>query len=101
LPQQSKNNAAAPIVMSNPAIGSGVRATDMVFYDVGSGGEGLPRSSAQFAGVYANTDSYFVGLLNSLHLRDDRVRSRAGLFHAKINNEPEDQFPLRCGCGQW
>jgi outer membrane protein assembly factor BamA len=97
LQKQSKNYAAAPIVVSNPAIGSGVGATGMYFYDVGSGGEGLPRSSAQLVGAYTNTDSYFVGLLNSLHLREDRIRSKAGLFHAKINNEYRDPLGGEAG----
>lgn len=89
-PDKSRNYAAAPIVVSNPSIGSGVGATGMYFYDVGSDRDGQPRSSAQVVGAYTNTDSYFFGLLNSLHMRRDRVRSKAGLFHAKINNDYRD-----------
>ena len=40
--------------------------------------------------LIAHTDSYFVGLLNSLHMHQDQVRSKAGLFHAKINDEFRD-----------
>jgi hypothetical protein len=87
---KSKNYAVAPIVVSNPSIGSGAGATGMVFYDVGGDGDGQPRSSAQMVGAYTHTDSYFVGLLNSLHIRQDQVRSKAGLFHARINNEFRD-----------
>ena len=88
--QKSKNYAAAPIVVSNPAIGSGAGATGMYFYDVGRHEDGAPRSSAQLVGAYTNTDSYFVGILNSLHLLQDQVRSKAGLFHANIKNEFRD-----------
>lgn len=88
--QKGKNYAVAPIVVSNPNIGTGAGATGMFFYDVGGDGEGQPRSSAQLVGAYTHTDSYFVGLLNSLHLRRDQVRSKAGLFHARINNEFRD-----------
>ncbi|MCP3879850.1 MAG: BamA/TamA family outer membrane protein [Sulfitobacter sp.] len=88
--QKSKNYAVAPIVVSNPSIGTGAGATGMYFYDVGSGGEGQPRSSVQLMGAYTHTDSYFAGLMNSLHMLQDRVRSKAGLFHAKINNEYRD-----------
>jgi outer membrane protein assembly factor BamA len=87
---KSKNYAVAPIVVSNPSIGTGAGATGMFFYDVGNVSEGQPRSSAQLVGAYTHTDSYFVGLLNSLHMRQDQVRSKAGLFHATINNEYRD-----------
>jgi len=87
---QNKNYAAAPIVVSNPTIGSGLGATGMYFYDVGSDWDEQPRSSVQLIGAYTNTDSYFAGLLNSLHFMQDRVRSKAGLFHASINNEYRD-----------
>ena len=49
---------------------------------VGSDGDAQPRSSVQLVGAYTHTDSYFVGLMNSLHLLQDQVRSKAGLFHA-------------------
>jgi len=88
--QKSKNYAVAPIVVSNPNIGTGAGATGMFFYDVGGDGEDQPRSSAQLVGAYTHTDSYFVGLLNSLHVLQDQVRSKAGLFHATINNEFRD-----------
>ena len=88
--QQRKNYAVAPIVVSNPSIGTGAGATGMVFYDVGSDRAGQPRSSVQLVGAYTHTDSYFVGLLNGLHMLHDQVRSKAGLFHATINNEFRD-----------
>jgi outer membrane protein assembly factor BamA len=88
--QKSKNYAVAPIVVSNPTIGTGAGATGMFFYDVGSDGDAQPRSSVQLVGAYTHTDSYFVGLMNSLHLLQDQVRSKAGLFHATINNEYRD-----------
>ncbi len=89
-PPKSKNYAVAPIVVSNPSIGTGAGATGMFFYDVGNVREGQPRSSVQLVGAYTHTDSYFVGLLNSLHMRHDQLRSKAGLFHARINNEFRD-----------
>jgi hypothetical protein len=66
--QKSKNYAVAPIVVSNPTIGTGAGATGMFFYDVGSDRDAQPRSSVQLVGAYTHTDSYFVGLMNSLHL---------------------------------
>lgn len=87
---KSKNYAVAPIVVSDPSFGTGAGGTGMFFYDVDSNGDGQPRSSAQLVGAYTNTDSYFVGLLNSLYALQDRVRSNAGLFHATINNEYRD-----------
>jgi len=88
--EEVQNYAAAPIVISNPNIGSGLGATGMVFFDTGEPSEGLPRSSAQIVGAYTNTDSYFAGLLANLHLRQDRIRSKLGVFHAGINNEFRD-----------
>lgn len=85
-----KNFAVAPIVVSNPNIGSGLGATGMYFFDIGEQAEGAPRSSAQIVGGYTNTDSYFVGLLSGLHLRNDRIRCKLGVFHASINNEYRD-----------
>ena len=85
-----KNYAFAPIVVSNPNIGNGIGATGMYFFDIGERQEGQPRSSAQLIGGYTNTDSYFAGLLASLHMRQDRIRSKAGVFNAKINSEYRD-----------
>ena len=84
-----KNFAAAPIVVSNPNIGSGLGATGMYFFDLGEWREGDPRSSVQVVGAYTHTDSYFAGVLSSLHLRQDTIRCNLGLFHATINNEYE------------
>ena len=88
----AKNYVVAPIVVSNPNIGSGLGVTGMYFFDVGERQERVPRSSAQLVGAYTDTDSYFGGLLTSLHMRQDRIRSTAGIFHAKINNEYRDPF---------
>jgi hypothetical protein len=78
------------IVVSNPTIGTGAGATGMFFYDIGSDRDVQPRSSVQLVGAYTHTDSCFVGLMNSLHVLQDQVRSKAGLFHATINNEYRD-----------
>jgi outer membrane protein assembly factor BamA len=85
-----KNYAFAPIIISNPNIGSGLGATGMYFFDVGERQEGQPRSSAQLIGAYTNTDSYFAGLLTSLYMRQDRIRGTAGVFHAKLNSDYRD-----------
>jgi len=87
---KKKNYAFAPIIISNPNIGSGLGATGMYFFDIGERQEGQPRSSAQLIGGYTNTDSYFAGLLTSLFMQQDRIRSTAGVFHARINNEYRD-----------
>ena len=88
--ENEKNYALAPIVVSNPNIGTGVGATGMYFFDIGQRSEGMPRSSIQAFGAYTNTDSYFGGALSNLHLKKDRIRGRIGLFNAKINNEYRD-----------
>lgn len=84
-PQQSKNCAVAPIVVSNPTIDTGAGATGMLFYDAGNDRDAQPRSIVQLWGAYTHTDSYFAGLLNSLHVLQHRLQSKAGLFHAEIN----------------
>jgi len=86
---RGKNFAVAPIVVSNPNIGSGLGVAGMYFFDIGDRREGDPRSSVQAVGAYTNTDSYFAGLLSSLHLRLDRIRGSFGLFRASIKNEYE------------
>jgi outer membrane protein assembly factor BamA len=88
--EKEKNYAVAPIVVSNPNIGTGAGATGMYFFDIGERSKGLPRSSVQAFGAYTNTDSYFAGALSNLHLKQDRIRGRIGLFNAKINNEYRD-----------
>lgn len=84
---RGKNFAVAPIVISNPNIGSGLGAAGMYFFDLGDWREEDPRSSVQAIGAYTNTDSCFYGLLSSLYLNHDRIRGNFGMFRANINNE--------------
>ena len=86
---RGKNFAVAPIVISNPNIGSGLGAAGMYFFDIGDWRAEDPRSSVQAIGAYTNTDSYFYGLLSSLYLRQDSIRCNFGIFQATINNEYE------------
>jgi outer membrane protein assembly factor BamA len=85
-----KNYAFAPIVISNPNIGSGVGATGMYFFDIGQRADGVPRSNIQAFGAYTNTDSLLAGLLSNLHFKQDSIRSKLGLFNARINNDYRD-----------
>ena len=84
-----KNLAAAPIVVSNPNLGSGLGASGMYFFDIGDRQEDGPRSSIMALGAYTNTDSYFAGVLSNLHLHQDTIRGNFGIFHATVNNEYE------------
>lgn len=88
-PDRGKNFAFAPIVISNPNIGSGLGAAGMYFFDIGDWRAEDPRSSVQAIGAYTNTDSYFYGLLSSLYLYHDTIRGNFGIFRANINNEYE------------
>ena len=87
---KTKNYAFAPLVVSNPNIGSGAGATGMYFFDIGEITEDQPRSILQAMGAYTHTDSYFGGLISNLYLRQDRIRAVMGIFNAKINNEYRD-----------
>jgi hypothetical protein len=87
---RGKNHAAAPIIVANPNIGNGVGATGMFFFDIGERRSDRPRSSIQAVGAYTDTDSHFGGLLGDLHIHTDTIRSTAGIFQAKINNEYRD-----------
>ncbi|WP_319524525.1 BamA/TamA family outer membrane protein [uncultured Desulfosarcina sp.] len=84
---RGKNFAVAPIVISNPNIGSGLGVAGMYFFDLGDWRKEDPRSSVQAIGAYTNTDSYFYGLLSSLYLNHDTIRGNFGIFRANINNE--------------
>ena len=93
--EKPKNYAVAPILVSNPAIGNGIGVTGMYFFDIGKSNPKGPRSLIQPLAAYTDTQSYFGGLLSSLYLRDDHIRSTFGLFGAKVNNEYRDPRPGR------
>jgi hypothetical protein len=70
--QKNKNYAVAPIVVSNPTIGTGAGATGMFFYDVGSGGWAAAVQCPAGGGLYPYRLLFCQGLLNSLHLFQDQ-----------------------------
>lgn len=77
---------AAPLIFSAPAFGNGLGAMAMYFYRPDAAGEKSPPSTVTMVGAYSDTDSYFFGLFNQNHLRDDHWRPRVGYANGKINN---------------
>lgn len=87
---EKKSYAIAPLIISNPNIGTGGGVAGMYFFDVGDITEKQPRSFIQAFGAYTNTQSYFGGIISNFHLKNDYVRAKIGIFHASINNEYRD-----------
>jgi len=82
----SKKFVAAPLIFSSPAFGNGLGAMGMYFYKPKAAGDESPPSTLTMVGAYSDTDSYFVGVFNQNHLRDDHWRPRVGFANGKINN---------------
>ncbi|WP_455204671.1 BamA/TamA family outer membrane protein [Kaarinaea lacus] len=82
----SKKFVAAPLLFSSPAFGNGVGAMGLYFYKPKAAGEHSPPSTITMVGAYSDTDSYFLGIFNQNHLRDDHWRPKFGYANGKINN---------------
>lgn len=85
-PEDSKQFVAAPLIFSAPAFGNGLGAMALYFYKPDAAGEKSPLSTVTMVGAYSDTDSYFLGVFNQNHLRDDHWRPRVGYANGKINN---------------
>lgn len=88
--KEKKSYAIAPLIISNPNVGTGGGVAGMYFFDVGDVTSKQPRSFLQAFGAYTNTESYFGGVISNFHLKNDTVRAKLGAFHASINNEYRD-----------
>ncbi|WP_455208875.1 hypothetical protein, partial [Kaarinaea lacus] len=84
--EDSKQFVAAPLIFSAPAFGNGLGAMALYFYKPDAAGEKSPPSTLTMIGAYSDTDSYFLGIFNQNHLRDDHWRPRVGYANGKINN---------------
>ncbi|WP_455196723.1 BamA/TamA family outer membrane protein [Kaarinaea lacus] len=84
--EDSKQFVAAPLIFSAPAFGNGLGAMALYFYKPDAAGEKSPPSTVTMVGAYSDTDSYFLGIFNQNHLRDDHWRPRVGYANGKINN---------------
>ena len=82
----SRQFVAAPLIFSSPAFGNGLGAMAMYFYKPDAAGEKSPPSTVTMVGAYSDTDSYFLGIFNQNHLRDDHWRPRVGYANGRINN---------------
>ncbi len=83
---EQKKFVAAPLIFSAPAFGNGLGAMGMYFYEPKGAGEESPPSTVTMVGAYSDTDSYFVGIFNQNHLRNDHLRPRVGYANGRINN---------------
>jgi outer membrane protein assembly factor BamA len=84
--EKAKQFVAAPLIFSSPAFGNGLGAMGLYFYKPESAGEKSPPSTVTMVGAYSDTDSYFVGVFNQNHLRNDHLRPKAGYANGRINN---------------
>lgn len=92
-PQEIKKERdwlAVPVIISNPALGTGGGAMGMYFFDIGRRTEGMSRSALTAVGIYTDTDSYVGGVGGNLFMLEDKLRVLAGLFKAHINNDFRD-----------
>lgn len=82
--EAKKPFAVAPIISSNPSMGTGIGVTGSYLYNVG---EDNPRSQLLGLAQYTDTDSYTIGARNMMHYDggDQRAMSAAWLLH--INND--------------
>ncbi|WP_455221361.1 hypothetical protein [Kaarinaea lacus] len=81
-----KQFVAAPLIFSAPAFGNGLGVMAMYFYKPDAAGEKSPPSTVTMVGAYSDTDSYFLGIFNQNHLRDDHWRPKVGFANGRINN---------------
>jgi outer membrane protein assembly factor BamA len=85
----SRKFVAAPLIFSAPAFGNGLGAMGLYFYKPEAAGDESPPSTLTMVGAYSDTDSYFLGIFNQNHLRNDQWRPRIGIANGKINNNFE------------
>lgn len=84
---KEKNYVIAPMVISNPNLGSGGGLTALYFYSPDPDDQVSPPSTVGGVGIYTNTDTYFIALFNKNHFQEDTWRFSTGIVNGRIKNE--------------
>lgn len=85
---KEKNYVAAPMVLSNPNLGSGGGLMGIYFYNPAAENDSVsPPSSVTVMGLYTNTDTYFLGLFNQNYLKEDTWRLKTAILGGRIEND--------------
>lgn len=79
----------APMLVSSPSFGNGGGLTALYFYRPTADDDVSPPSTITAMGLYSDTGSYFAGLFNKMHLKEDRLRLTMGLAGGRLKNEYE------------
>ena len=79
-----KSFAVAPIVSSNPTMGTGLGVTSSYLYNVE---QSDPTSQLVGLAEYTDTDSYLGGFLNNLYLDGGSLRAMSGVWYVHVNND--------------
>ena len=82
--QEQKAFAFAPIVSSNPSMGTGLGVTSSYLYKTD---ENNPTSQLMGLAQYTDTDSYSVGARNMMHFDDGKQRAMTAAWLLNINND--------------
>jgi len=86
--EKEKNYVVAPMVISNPNLGSGGGVMGVYFYNPVAEDDTIsPPSSVTFMGLYTNTDSYILGLFNQNYFKEDSWRFKTALVGGNIEND--------------
>jgi outer membrane protein assembly factor BamA len=80
----------APIVVNNPAFGFGLGLTGMYFFQLDESDTVSPPSRLFGTMMYSDTDSYFMALVPTFHLKEDQHRVEVKAAYGKVNNEFDD-----------
>ena len=81
-----KPYVVAPLVMVNPAFGTGLGAMGLVFFNPSKRDTVSPPSSLTVMGAYSDTDSYMLAAFAMLYLKEDLWRVVMGLPNARLRN---------------
>ncbi len=88
VPEKEKSYVVAPMVISNPNLGSGGGLMGLYFYrPVAEDDTISPPSSVGLLGLYTNTDTYVLGLLNQNYFKEDTWRLKTGILGGAIEND--------------
>ena len=85
--EPQKPFAVAPIVSSNPTMGTGLGATSSYLY---KWDDKDPTSQLVGVAQYTNTDSYVAGLMNNLYLDEGNQRAMTAVWYLNVNNDFND-----------
>ncbi len=84
---EDKPFAIAPIISSNPSMGTGLGVTSSYLYDIG---EKNPRSQLMGLAQYTDTDSYTAGARNLAYFDEGNQRAMSAAWLLHINNDFND-----------